>query len=112
MYAYEFADENAPALFPVPNFPMGAFHAAELQYLFPLGTALSEPQQRLSAQMVGYWTAFAHTSRPTTAGGPAWPRFQPSSVAVLSLAPGPAGIHPVNLAAEHQCRFWATFVND
>src|SRR5262249_33131620 len=34
-YAYEFADENAPALFLDPeNFPPGAYHTAELQYLF------------------------------------------------------------------------------
>jgi para-nitrobenzyl esterase len=110
VYAYEFADENAPVLFPVPNFPMGAFHAAELQYLFPFGTALSEPQQRLSAQMVEYWTRFARTGQPSTAGMPQWPRFQPSSVRVLSLAPEPVGIHPVDLAAEHQCGFWATFL--
>jgi para-nitrobenzyl esterase len=25
---------------------------------------------------------------------------------VQSLAPGSGGIHPVNLAHEHNCRFW------
>ena len=109
VYGYEFADEDAPPLFPVPNFPLGASHAAELQYLFRFPAPLPDPQKRLSARMIDYWTAFARTGRPSAPGAPAWSMFRPASSDVLSLAPGAGGIHPVDLAAEHQCGFWATF---
>ena len=36
IYAYEFADRQAPMYLPFPtDFPPGAFHAAEVPYLFP-----------------------------------------------------------------------------
>jgi para-nitrobenzyl esterase len=55
-YAYEFADRRAPMYLPFPdNFPPGAFHAAEVPYLFndDKSEAAANPgQQRLSAQMM------------------------------------------------------------
>jgi para-nitrobenzyl esterase len=36
VYAYEFADRHAPMYLPFPeDLPPGAFHAAEVPYLFP-----------------------------------------------------------------------------
>ena len=36
VYAFEFADRQAPMYLPFPDdFPPGAFHAAEVPYLFP-----------------------------------------------------------------------------
>lgn len=57
------------------------FHASELPYVF--GTAASTPpawpkipdtpgEARLSAAMIGYWTAFARSGVPTAADAPAW----------------------------------------
>ena len=74
-YAYEFNDENAPpaqSLFGgFLNFPLGAYHTAELQYLFddadffglPEGP-LSPTQEQLSDAMISYWTRFAKTGNP------------------------------------------------
>jgi para-nitrobenzyl esterase len=106
-YAYEFADRDAPPYLPVPGFPMGAFHAAELQYLYTLPLPLNPAQRALSDQMIGYWTRFAAVGRPGAVGAPEWPRFRPSSDQVLALAPGAGGTAPVSLAREHQCAFWA-----
>ena len=75
-YAYEFNDENAPAqsLFGgFLTFPLGAYHTAELQYLFNgdffgLPGAPLHPIEKLSAAMIGYWTHFAATGNPNSAG--------------------------------------------
>jgi carboxylesterase type B len=58
-YAYEFADRKAPMYLPFPpDFPPGAFHAAEVPYLFPdqqFLAASTPDQRRLSDQMIRYW---------------------------------------------------------
>jgi para-nitrobenzyl esterase len=62
-YAYEFNDENAPpsqsSFGGLLTFPLGAYHTAELQYLFKNGTffglplaPLSNDQKKLSAAMI------------------------------------------------------------
>jgi para-nitrobenzyl esterase len=82
VYAYEFADRNAPSYFPERSYPMKAYHTAELQYLFPLfhggrGTThgLSPAQQLLARQMVGWWSGFARSGAPGTQDAP-WPAFR------------------------------------
>ncbi|MFE6844901.1 carboxylesterase/lipase family protein [Streptomyces sp. NPDC057686] len=104
VYAYRFSDRDAPNFTGLPQvegFPYGASHGFELPYLFTMDAALTAPQRELSQRMTGDWTAFARTGRP----GAAWPRFD-SAGSVLSLAPGPGGIHVVDGPAEHHCAFW------
>jgi para-nitrobenzyl esterase len=100
LYAYEFADRNAPRIIPFPpGIEPGAYHAAELTYLFDLAgfdPKFTPEQQRLSDRMIRAWTRFADT------GDPQWRQFP----TVLSLAP--EAVKPVDLAAEHQCAFWDT----
>src|SRR6202012_1395724 len=36
VYAYQFDDRSAPSYFGKVSYPMGAYHTAELQFLFPL----------------------------------------------------------------------------
>jgi para-nitrobenzyl esterase len=79
-FAYEFADRQAPMYLPFPpDLPPGAFHAAEVPYLFPddkFMAAATPAQRRLSDQLQ------------------------------QSLAPGGGGIRAVDFAAEHQLGFW------
>ncbi|NKY42556.1 carboxylesterase/lipase family protein [Nocardia cerradoensis] len=108
LYAYEFADESAPWFteLPKPGFPTGAFHGAELQYLFAdeqLPGPVTLAQRQLSATMIGYWTRFASTGNPNGDGRPQWLPFR-SGNHVQSLAP--AQIGSADLAQEHQCPFW------
>ena len=113
-YAYEFNDEHAPELFlPPVSFPYGAAHESEIQYLLGLPAApfphvLSPRQQQLAAAMKQYWTSFANRGIPSSLTGPPWPRFDSASHRVLSLIP-PRPHVETNVAAEHQCAFWAAF---
>ncbi|MFI7636184.1 carboxylesterase/lipase family protein [Nonomuraea sp. NPDC049400] len=114
VYQYEFADGDAPrpAGFPVPRtFPLGAYHGAELSYLFDgpgaaIGTRPSSGQRRLADQMIGYWTNFAATGNPNGQSLPRWkPLTSKSANDVHTLTPnGSDG----DVAAQHHCRFWAT----
>jgi para-nitrobenzyl esterase len=75
-YQYEFNDPQAPMPFlPPVSFPTGAYHAAELPYVFVISPSLLAPDQvRLSGTMVGYWTRFARTGNPNSPSTPYWPR--------------------------------------
>ncbi|MEU7893271.1 carboxylesterase family protein [Nonomuraea sp. NPDC049152] len=103
VYGYEFADRKAPMFLPLEaDFDWGAFHAGDLPYLFPEKKALLSPaQQKLSEQMIGYWTNFARTGSPNGPGLPAWRRLGRGT---QSLAPG--AIRPIDYAAEHRLGFW------
>ncbi|MCP2197060.1 carboxylesterase/lipase family protein [Lentzea flava] len=92
---YEFADPQAPVVFPLPpSFPGGyrAYHASELAYLFDFGATLTPAQQRLSDYLIAAWGRFART------GDPGW------RAEVQSLAPG--AVRPADFAKDHQCGFW------
>jgi para-nitrobenzyl esterase len=96
-YQYEFNDPNAPMpFFPPVSFPTGAYHAAEIQYVFDSGTALDPAQRALSRSMVGFWTGFARF------GTPFWPAYHPGSDRFEDLVPG--RVHPATgFAADHKC---------
>ena len=64
---------------------------------------LTVEQQRLSATMIGYWTAFARTGNPNGSNRPDWPAFNRSGT-VLGLST--TGIAPTPYAASHHCTFW------
>lgn len=107
VYAYEFADQHSPLAQP----GQGAAHAVELPYLFSLGgfeLPLSQTQQRLSEQMIDYWTTFARTGDPNGPGRPHWSPVSGERITGLSLAPADqSGIQPIDLQTEHHCDFWS-----
>lgn len=78
VYAYEFNDENAPPPtqpFPGLNFPLGAYHGADVQYLFNrngVPSPFTEKQKKLSHAMISYWTHFAKSGDPNSAAHPEW----------------------------------------
>jgi para-nitrobenzyl esterase len=115
VYAYEFDDRTAPSYFPDLSYPMRAYHTSELQYLFPLfhgGQGISHPlneaQQKLSDDLVDYWTTFARYGTPNHPGKnqlPAWPRYSPATDTIQSLnlpAPKTAG----DCGNANDCSLW------
>ena len=109
-YAYEFNDENAPPQPPPAglSFPLGAFHGAEVQYLFDVGFffELNPAQLQLSDAMVSYWTNFAATGDPNSPATPTWSLYDPTTDVFQSLIP-PTPTTETTFNTEHLCdSFW------
>ncbi|MFF9978453.1 carboxylesterase/lipase family protein [Streptomyces erythrochromogenes] len=108
VYAYEFADRDAPMFLPLPGgFAFGAFHAGDVPYLFEDGAAeprFTPAQRRLSATMTGYWAGFARTGAPRGPGLPDWRPHRVDRPYTQSLAPQRIG--PVDYRREHRLAFW------
>jgi para-nitrobenzyl esterase len=110
VHAYEFNDENAP-WFPPLSFPLGAYHGADVQYLFnrngnPAPFTLA--QQRLSQAMISYWTQFAKTGDPNSPGQPAWAPYDPATDERQSFVP-PVPVVESGFATDHDCDLWDSF---
>jgi para-nitrobenzyl esterase len=108
VYAYEFNDRGAPAPEPLREapFPVGAGHSLELRYLFDVGGAppLNPAQQRLSDEMIGYWSEFVRSGSPAAD----WPPLQNGEAgARMSLQPNGNRV-VTGFEQAHQCPFWAS----
>jgi para-nitrobenzyl esterase len=113
-WAYEFDDANAPQRFlPPASFPYGAYHSAELQYLFDLpvtvpAPALTDDQERLSSAIVSYWSAFARRADPNSFVTPLWqPQTSSTDRTEALSAPTPQAGTATAFAVDHKCAFWA-----
>ena len=65
------------------SFPLGAFHMAEVQFVFghPVGRVYPADGEALHHEMAGYWTRFASNhGDPNGAGAVAWPLFDVSLI--------------------------------
>ena len=119
LYAYEFADANAPMVFKIAPRPegYGAYHAAEIQYVFPgnqtiyAGAPFTAAQTDLSSRMIGFWTTFAKTGNPNATGsGTVWPAYTAANDTYLTLAPG-VNATTTQVSALHNCTtFWTAGV--
>jgi para-nitrobenzyl esterase len=110
VYAYEFADRTAPSYLKPTTFPLGAAHTYELPYLFPGfrgGTAgipvtLNPLQEKLSDEMVRYWTSASGASQWKD-----WPRYAPDQQNVLRLMlPQSQVLRAGRFTKDHHCGFW------
>ena len=108
VWAYQFADRSAPPLVDFPDFDEGAAHASELPYLFPglFGDPLTGYQQRLSDQMVAYWTDFAQDGDPNGAPYRQWPRYDRSGKVLVLAPPTQGGLRAVDVSEQSNCAFW------
>jgi para-nitrobenzyl esterase len=113
-WSYEFNDPNAPQRFlPPVSFSYGAYHSAELQYLFDLpvtvpAPALTPDQEALASAMVSYWTSFAGQANPNSSATPAWAALTSTSNSTEALVPPvPQSYTASAFAADHKCAFWA-----
>jgi para-nitrobenzyl esterase len=90
-YFYTHAFANDPS-----ELPYGAFHTAELFFVFgnfndgqqPGGGLVYTPSQAdltFSQSLMGYWTRFAATGNPNGAGAIVWPAYNTSTDSMLQL---------------------------
>ena len=118
-YTYEFNDENAPPAQSefggLLTFPLGAYHSAEVPYIFDspnvfgLPEILSSEQKRLAKAMINYWTQFAKNLNPNSSDEPLWSPYNTSSDEFQSFIP-PRPTVESNFDSTHQCSiFWDTF---
>lgn len=109
VYAYEFADHEAPlALLPIapPGVELGASHSFEIQYLFGTEEKFSEEQVELSRNMIRYWTRFAKTGNPNGDSDVEWPEFSASAKLLQLDTPEPVELEAADFAAAHLCSIW------
>jgi para-nitrobenzyl esterase len=108
-FQYEFDDPDAPMLFlPPVSFPTGAYHAAELQYVFPEASSrLTGDQVTLSRAMVFNWAKFARTGDPGLPGPSSWPRYSAAADSYQALRPHGRGA-ATGFAADHRCAVWGS----
>ena len=86
---------------------MGASHSLELRYRFDVGGALplDPAQQKLSDEMIDYWSSFVTSASPNADGRPQWDAFGDGN-RVMSLRPDGSRMID-SFGDEHQCGFWA-----
>jgi para-nitrobenzyl esterase len=116
-YGYEFSEQSpAPAplqMPPVPGLTYGAYHTAELPYVFgltsPAGGALTGADLTLSQSVIGYWTNFAAYSQPNGffwPGNTTWPQALQGQL--LNLKKGTINtVSTAQFKTSHKCAFWA-----
>lgn len=112
VYSYEFNDPTAPRPEPLARVPfsVGASHSLDLRYLFDIAGAppLDAVQQRLSEQMIGYWSQFAATGVPGFPGAPIWPTLNGRADDGPRMSFEPDGASVITtFERDHQCGFWA-----
>ncbi len=72
-----------------PGDDRGAFHSAELWYVFGTQSRAWRPWEPvdavLSERMIGYWTRFAASGTPNGDGLPHWPAFTEDAPLTLEI---------------------------
>lgn len=112
VYAYLFDDPTAPSYFPpMPGFTAGAYHTADLIYLFegfhggPDGAPirLNARQQKLSDRLIAAWSNFARGGNPNGQGNGPWARWQKDKPGIFVQNDAWS---QTQTGAAHNCGFW------
>lgn len=85
-----------------PFAPLGAFHSLESMYLskhYWTGWVSDPHDESLSNSIIEYWTHFAATGNPATAGLPLWPAYRSENSKALELGEHIGPIRVPRLAA-------------
>ncbi|MBI2706571.1 MAG: carboxylesterase family protein [Actinobacteria bacterium] len=108
VFVYSFAYRGASFPVPIPDLAPGAFHTAEIQFVFATPLRSNDPvEQQLAGAMAARWVQFASTGGPN--GGllsPAWPAYD-GSPSASHLVFDTAVTAGTGLDAE-ACDFWAS----
>lgn len=106
VWQYQFAEAPIPA----NSVIAGAFHGADVPYIFSgmLGIPIpwTGPSLNFAHQLQSQWATFAHSGSPNAEGLPFWPEWNPQSTPVLQTSVS-SSLTNTNFAAEHKCEFWS-----
>jgi para-nitrobenzyl esterase len=112
VFAYEFADLDAPWYIKAAEYRIGAGHTSELQYIFPgfhgaSGTPspLSGSQQALSNSMIRAWSDFATRGVPTVPGQVPWKPYENAADNIEVFSPAETATSH-EFASVHRCAVW------
>ena len=64
---------------------LGAFHSAEIPFIFDTSLKVSTAEAALTQQMMGFWTRFAAKGDPNEAGKSTWPSYDKAKDQHLEL---------------------------
>jgi carboxylesterase type B len=86
---------------------LGAFHGAEIAYVFGSTPTPSSDDAVLGTRMQEYWTRFADRGKPKATKAKGWPRFKTKSYRSLGLlAPDLVKSKGYRRA---ECDFWSSY---
>lgn len=100
-YAYTHVFANATA-------PLGAFHGAELAFVFGPASGFTAAEVALGNTIQRYWTRFAATGDPSGGADPEWPSR--SNTLDIGLELSAQRIGRLDDYRRGPCEFWARFV--
>lgn len=94
-----------------------AFHSAELPFVFGSPQLIfggpytpSAAELTFSQQVMGFWSRFAATGNPNGSGATMWPRYDPSTDAMLQLDDTPSTLIVINGYHNMQCDYFTTLL--
>jgi len=99
---------------PSPDQTIGAFHAAEIVFVFGKSVPLlpTDEQDQIITQAMGdYWTQFAKTGDPNLEGQPSWPAFSRKEQRNMVIG-AKIGATPVERAKAYDIfeRYWMQLI--
>lgn len=87
---------------------LGAFHGADIAFVFGALPNPTPPEADLTAQIQRQWTRFATTGNPNGGNDPPWPQRLPAEDVALELDDLDRG--PIRDYRKPFCDFWSRFI--
>lgn len=95
-------------VFAGPTAVYGAFHGAEIAFVFGPTSTATAAEANLSAQMQRQWTRFAASGDPNGGGDPNWPRRLPTDDVAIEFDDVARGL--IQDYRKPYCDFWSRYV--